>query len=190
MTIHKQRCWWCGNDPLYIAYHDDEWGVPVHDDQKLFEMLTLEAFQAGLSWLTILRKRENFREAFSGFDPARVARYGKRDISRLLKNAGIVRHRSKIEAAINNAQCFLDVQQEFDSFDKYVWSFTDHRTMRSKRRLTRKNIPSISPESELLAKDLKHRGFKFLGPTTCYAHMQASGMVDDHVESCFRYRKR
>ncbi len=189
MKQKKQRCWWCGSDPLYVQYHDLEWGRPVHDDQKIFEMLTLESFQAGLSWLTILRKRENFRKAFRNFDPHKVSRFGEREKSRLLLDAGIVRNRQKIEAAVNNARRFLEVQREFGSFDRYIWGFTNYKTLRSKRHRTRENLPTTCPEAELLAQDLKNRGFKFLGPTTIYAHMQASGMVDDHIRGCFLYKR-
>lgn len=186
----KPRCWWCGDDPLYVAYHDNEWGVPVHDDRKLFEMLLLESFQAGLSWITILRKRENFRRAFCGFEPKKVAKLGKKDVTRLLRDAGIIRNRAKIEAAIKNAQAFLGVQKEFGSFDKYMWRFTNNQTLRSNHAVTRQNLPSHSAESDALSQDLRKRGFSFVGSTVCYAHMQATGMVDDHVKTCFRYRKR
>jgi DNA-3-methyladenine glycosylase I len=186
----KSRCWWCGNDPLYVRYHDTEWGRPLHDDQRLFEMLILEGFQAGLSWIIVLRKRENFRKAFKNFDPKKVARYTRGDVARLLKDAGIVRNRQKIEGAIINAQKFLEIQKEFGSFDKYIWSFTGHKTLRDPKGMSRERIRPSSPESDALSKDLKQRGFKFVGSTICYAHMQATGMVDDHVDGCFRYRKR
>ena len=189
-VLAKERCWWCGEDPLYVEYHDTEWGRPVHDDRELFEFLILEGFQAGLSWLTILRKRENFRRAFSKFDPRKVAKFTKQDVTRLMADAGIVRNRLKIEAAITNAQCFLDVQREFGTFDKYIWGFTGYKTLRNPRGLKKGKIPATSPESDKLSKDLKKRGFRFVGSTICYAHMQATGMVDDHVEGCFRYRKR
>src|SRR5438105_4478766 len=185
----KVRCWWCADDPLYCEYHDNEWGVPVHDDRKMFEMLILEGFQAGLSWITILRKREKFRKAFRNFDARKVARFKKSDVARLMKDAGIIRNRMKIEAAINNAQRFLDVQKEFGSFDRYIWRFTGNRTLCHPKGLTQKTMKATSPESEALSKDLKRRGFKFVGPTVCYAHMQATGMVDDHVVECFKYRK-
>ncbi len=184
----KQRCWWCGTDPLYVAYHDTEWGVPVHDDGKLFEMLLLESFQAGLSWITILRKRENFRKAFAQFRPDKVARFGNRERARLLKDEGIVRNRAKIDAAIGNARAFLDVQDEFGSFDSYIWRFTGNKVLRSSAPLSKKTIRSTSPESDAMSKDLKARGFRFVGSTVCYAHMQATGMVDDHVQGCFKYR--
>lgn len=186
----KLRCWWCGEDVLYCEYHDKEWGVPVHDDRKMFEMLILEGFQAGLSWITILRKRENFRKAFKNFDASKVARFKKSDVERLIKDAGIIRNRLKIEAAITNARCFLETQKEFGSFDQYIWGFTGKRTLRHPKGMTKKTMLPTSPESDALSKDLKRRGFKFVGPTVCYAHMQATGMVDDHVEGCFKYRKR
>jgi len=185
----KRRCWWCGDNPLYIRYHDEEWGVPVHEDRKMFEMLILEGFQAGLSWITILRKRENFRTAFLHFDPVRVAKMSTKDIERLMQDAGIVRNRLKIEGAITNAREFLKIQNEFGSFDDYIWGFTRGKTLR-RPRMTRKLIRATSDESEALSKDLKQRGFKFVGSTIMYAHMQATGMVDDHVEGCWKYRKR
>ncbi len=186
----KPRCWWCGEDPLYVEYHDTEWGRPLHDDRKLFEMLILEGFQAGLSWITILRKRPNFRRAFANFDPKRVARFTSSDIARLMNDAGIVRNRAKIKAAIGNARAYLAVIQEFGSFDRYIWQFTNHRTLRDPKGMTKERIPARSAESDLMSKDLKKRGFRFVGSTICYAHMQATGMVDDHVKGCFRYRKR
>jgi len=181
-----ERCWWCGDDPLYVAYHDKEWGIPVHKDQKIFEFLVLESFQAGLSWITILRKRENFRRAFKNFDPERVARFSAKDIARLMGDAGIVRNRAKIEAAINNARRFLDLQEQHGSFNKYIWKFTDYKTLRNPKGVTPKTIPATSKESDQMAKELKQLGFKFLGSTVCYAHMQATGMVNDHVNGCFR----
>ena len=187
---NKPRCWWCGEDPLYVKYHDTEWGVPLHDDRKLFEMLILEGFQAGLSWFTILRKRENFRKAFSGFDAQKVARFTKRDMQRLLRDKGIIRNRLKIESAVKNAKSFLEIQKEFGSFDKYVWSFTGGETLRNPRGITPKTIPARSDESDALSKDLKKRGFNFVGSTIMYAHMQATGMVDDHVEGCFKYKNK
>jgi DNA-3-methyladenine glycosylase I len=184
----KPRCAWCGTDPLYLRYHDEEWGVPVHDERKHFEFLILEGAQAGLSWITILRKRENYREAFAGFDPARVARFGKREVTRLLKNPGIVRNRLKIESAIKNARAFLEVQDEFDGFDKYVWRFVGGKPIRN-RWTGMKQIPARTMESDALSKDLKKRGFSFVGSTIIYAHMQAVGMVNDHVAGCFRYKQ-
>lgn len=176
------------DDPLYLRYHDREWGVAVRNDRKIFEFLILEAFQAGLSWRTILHKRENFRKAFAGFDPAEVARFGARQRARLLKDAGIVRNRQKIDAAVNNAKRFLEVKKEFGTFAKYAWSWVGGKPIRHRlRRLM--DYPVTIPEAEAWAKDLKKRGFKFLGPTVVYAHMQATGMVDDHTVDCFR-RKR
>ncbi len=183
----KPRCGWCGADPLYVRYHDAEWGVPVHDDRRHFEFLILEGAQAGLSWITILRKRENYRKAFANFDAARVARFGARDVRRLLKDAGIVRNRLKITATIANARAFLAVQKEFGSFDRYVWRFVDGRP-RVNRRRSLKQIPARTKESDALSKDLKARGFRFVGSTIIYAHMQAVGMVNDHLVSCFRHR--
>jgi DNA-3-methyladenine glycosylase I len=181
-----KRCPWpTYGDPLYLRYHDEEWGVPVHDDRKIFEFLVLEAFQAGLSWRTILTKRENFRKAFAGFDFMKVARFGAHDIQRLMNDAGIVRYRAKILAAIKNARCFISVRREFGSFDKYMWSWVNGKTIvHSLKGL--KDYPTCIPEAVLWAQDLKKRGFSFLGPTTLYAHMQAVGMVNDHTVSCFR----
>lgn len=181
------RCAWA-NTPLSIAYHDQEWGVPVHDDRTLFEMLVLEGAQAGLSWLTILAKREAYRAAFDSFDPEMVARYDDRKVGELLANPGIVRNRQKIEAAIQNAKAFLSVQQEFGSFDAYVWRFVDGRPKRNAWRAL-EEMPSSTPESETLSRDLRRRGFRFVGPTICYAFMQAVGMVNDHLVDCFRYRE-
>lgn len=180
-----ERCPWCTADPAYIAYHDEEWGVPAHEDRHLFEMLTLEGAQAGLSWLTILRKREGYRRAFAGFDIARVARFTKRDVDRLVADASIVRHRGKIESAINNAQRTLEVQRELGSLDALVWSFVGGEPIRTPRR-TMKDVPATTPESDAMSRALKKRGFRFVGPTTCYAFMQACGLVDDHIAACFR----
>ena len=171
-----------------IAYHDTEWGVPLHDDRGLFEFLVLEGMQAGLSWATILRKRENFRKAFSGFDARRVAGYGAKDVQRLLEDPGIIRNRLKIEAAINNARRFLEVQKEFGSFDRYIWGFVEGKPIRNRFR-TLSELPSRTPLSDRISKDLKSRGFKFTGSTIVYAHMQATGMVNDHMVHCFRYRQ-
>lgn len=187
---NKSRCWWCGDDPLYSEYHDKEWGVPVHDDRKLFEFLILEGFQAGLSWITILRKRENFRKAFKNFDPVKVSRFSKADVEKLLQNVGIIRNRLKINAAVSNARCFLEVQKEFGTFERYIWQFTNHKTLRNPKGLSPGKIPAFSAESDAMSKDLKKRGFKFVGTTICYAHMQATGMVDDHVEGCWKYVQR
>jgi DNA-3-methyladenine glycosylase I len=181
------RCPWAETDPLYVAYHDEEWGVPVHDERTLFEFLVLEGAQAGLSWLTILRKREGYRRAFSGFDPARVARYGSARITALLADPGIVRNRLKIEAAVGNARAFLAVQKEFGSFDAYIWRFVDGRPRQNARKSVRE-VPARTAESDALSADLRRRGFRFAGSTICYAHMQATGMVNDHVTSCFRWR--
>ncbi|MBI2363050.1 MAG: DNA-3-methyladenine glycosylase I [Elusimicrobia bacterium] len=180
-----KRCWWAGSDPLYAAYHDDEWGRPVHDDRRLFEMLTLEGAQAGLSWLTLLRKRENYRAAFAGFDPAAVARFDARRQARLLADPGIVRNRLKVSSTVTNASAFLRVQAEFGSFDRYVWRFTGGRTLRRRPKSPRE-VPPRTAESDALSKDLKARGFRFVGSTICYAFMQACGLVDDHVAGCFR----
>lgn len=185
----KGRCPWVDlSKSDYVEYHDREWGVPVHDDRILFEFLMLEAAQAGLSWYTVLRKREAYRQAFAGFDPAKVARFGKRQIEALVKNAGIIRNRAKIVAAVNNAARFLDVQEEFGSFDYYIWRFVDGKPILHRLR-TLKDYPSTSAESDAMSKDLKERGFKFVGSTICYAHMQATGMVNDHATDCFRRRE-
>ena len=187
MSPGKRRCGWITDDPLYLAYHDEEWGVPVHDDRALFEFLILEGAQAGLSWLTILRKRENYRKAFARFDPKKVAKFDGAKVRRLLADAGIVRHRGKIEAAIGNARACLTVQKEFGSFDNYVWQFTGGKPIQNRWRNV-KQIPAKTDESAALSKDLVKRGFKFVGPTTCYAFMQAAGLVNDHTTDCFRYR--
>ncbi len=185
-----RRCAWADSDPLYVAYHDDEWGVPLHDDRKLFESLILDGFQAGLSWPTILRKRPAFRKAFDRFNAKKIARCTDRDRKRLLADAGIVRNRLKVDAAITNAQAFFDVQKEFGSFDSYIWSFTGGRTPRPKKRVRDfTELPAETDESRAMSKDLKKRGFRFVGPTICYAFMQAIGMVDDHVAGCFRNRR-
>jgi DNA-3-methyladenine glycosylase I len=187
-VLEKNRCPWSTSDPLYIGYHDAEWGVPVHDDQRLFEMLVLDGAQAGLSWITILRKRENYRKAFHDFDPEEVARYGKKEIGRLLKNEGIVRNRLKIESAVKNANAFLEVQREFGTFDSYIWQFVGGSTkVNSWKSL--KQIPASTKQSDAMSKDLKRRGFSFVGSTICYAFMQAAGLVNDHVTTCFRYRE-
>ncbi len=170
------------------AYHDEEWGVPQHDDRVLFEFLILEGAQAGLSWETILRKRDNYRRAFDGFDARRIARYGEAKVAKLLADEGIVRNRLKIAAAVRNAQCFLDVQREFGSFDRYIWQFVGGRSIDG-ARASMKEVPASTPESDAMSRDLKRRGFKFVGSTICYAYMQATGMVNDHVAGCFRYRE-
>lgn len=177
MTV--QRCAWSTTDPLYIRYHDEEWGVPLHDDRALFEFLVLEGAQAGLSWITILRKRENYRRAFHNFDPARVARYNERSLARLLADTGIVRNRLKLNAAIQNARAFLKVQDQFGSFDRYIWGFVDGRPVVNRWR-SLSEIPAKTPLSETISRDLIRRGFRFVGPTIVYAHMQATGMVKNH----------
>ena len=188
MVTRKNRCPWSSSDPLYIRYHDREWGVPVHNDKKLLEFLILEGMQAGLSWLTILRKRQNFRKAFSNFDPKKVARFDSLKVRRLLKDKGIVRNRLKIKAAIRNARVFLLVQKEFGSFNKYIWQFVGSEP-KMNRWKSLKEIPAKTKESDLMSEDLKKRGFSFVGSTICYAHMQATGMVNDHLISCFRYKE-
>jgi DNA-3-methyladenine glycosylase I len=192
MSREPRRCGWSNfqghADPRMIAYHDTEWGVPLHDDRKLFEFLVLEGMQAGLSWSTILNKRENFRKAFEGFDPAVVARYGAREIRRLLADAGIVRNRLKIQAAISNARCFLRVQEEFGSFDRYLWGLIGGKPIRH-RFTSLGQLPASTPDSDRISKELKGRGFTFVGSTIVYAHMQATGMVNDHLVRCFRYRQ-
>ena len=180
------RCAWVGDDPLYIAYHDEEWGVPLHDDQRLFEMLILEGAQAGLSWITILRKRENYRLAFDHFDVETVARYDAAKIEELLANPGIVRNRRKIEATVQNAKAFLAIQEAFGSFDTYIWQFVGGQPIQN-AWTSLSDIPAKTPESTAMSKDLRQRGFNFVGPTICYAFMQATGMVNDHVVDCFRY---
>jgi DNA-3-methyladenine glycosylase I len=178
------RCWWCGDSPDYVEYHDLEWGVPVTDEVRLFEKIALEGFQSGLSWLTILRKRENFRAAFSGFDPERVARFGARDVARLLADAGIVRHRGKIEATISNAQALLQLRDREGSLTQFVWSYAPASLARVR---TRADVRATSEESVALSKELKRRGWRFVGPTTCYAFFQAMGLVNDHLEGCDRH---
>ena len=181
-----ERCPWCGADPLYLAYHDHEWGVPQHDDRALFEMLILEGAQAGLAWITILRKREAYRRAFDGFDPQKVARYTPRKVATLLADPGIVRNRLKIEASITNARAFLEVQDQHGSFDAYLWPFVDGTPIRNRWK-TMKDVPAETAEARALSKDLKKRGFRFVGPTILYAFMQATGMVNDHLLTCFRH---
>ena len=184
----KTRCGWAGaTDPLYLEYHDTEWGVPSHDDRHLFEMLVLEGAQAGLSWSTILKKRAGYRKAFANFDAAKVARFGAADVRRLMADAGIVRNRLKIESAISNARAFLEVRREFGSFDAYIWGFVGGAPMVNARK-SLKELPARTAESDAMSKDLKKRGFRFVGSTICYAFMQATGMVNDHVVTCFRYR--
>lgn len=184
----KTRCAWANSDPIYIEYHDKEWGVPEHDDEKLFEFLILEGAQAGLSWLTILRKRENYRKAFGGFNPRKVARYDSGKVATLLSNPGIVRNKLKIGGAVQNARAYLKIQKEFGSFDAYVWQFVSGKPKINCWE-SLNEIPSRTPASDALSKDLNLRGFKFVGSTICYAHMQATGMVNDHLASCFRYKE-
>src|SRR5215469_1380204 len=180
------RCGWATDDPLYIAYHDREWGTPLHDDRGLFELLILEGAQAGLSWITILRKRESYRAAFDSFEPSKIAGYGERKLAELLDNPGIIRNRLKIEAAVLNAKAFVEVQRHFGSFDTYIWQFVNHTPVQNARE-DMGDVPSSSKESDAMSKDLRKRGFKFVGTTICYAFMQAAGMVNDHVVDCFRY---
>ena len=184
----RWRCAWCGTDPGYVRYHDDEWGVPVHDDRRLFEMLCLEGAQAGLSWLTILRKRENYRAALDDFDAARIARYGADKIESLLQDAGIVRNRSKLEATVVNAQRFLEVQEAWGSFDAFIWQFVGGRPRQNAWRGPA-DVPASTPQSDAMSRELKGRGFKFAGTTICYALMQATGMVNDHTANCFRHKE-
>jgi DNA-3-methyladenine glycosylase I len=183
-----KRCSWAGDDALYRAYHDAEWGVPLHDDRALFEFLILEGAQAGLSWITILKKRENYRAAFDGFDAARVARYDANQIESLLQNPGIVRNRLKVQSAVVNAQKFLEVQQEFGSFDAFVWRFVDGKPRQNAWR-SMAEVPASTAESNAMSKELKKRGFKFVGSTICYAFMQATGMVNDHTTDCYRHKE-
>jgi DNA-3-methyladenine glycosylase I len=182
------RCAWSTSDPLYIDYHDREWGVPVHDERKLFEMLILEGAQAGLSWITILKKRENYRKAFDNFDAKKVSRYNAARVRSLMKNEGIVRNRLKIAATISNAKAFLAVQKEWGSFDSYIWQFTGGKPIDNHRK-GNKDVPATTPESDAMSKDLKKRGFRFVGSTICYAFMQATGMVNDHAITCFRHKQ-
>lgn len=184
--MEKSRCTWCGTDPLYVAYHDEEWGVPVYDDKVLFEFLLLETFQAGLSWITILRKRENFKKAFDGFDYKIVANYKEDKINALLQDVGIIRNTLKIKSAVSNAQAFIKVQEEFGSFSNYIWKFVDGKPVKNSLSF-QKEIQATTALSDAISNDLKKRGFKFVGSTVIYAHMQATGMVNDHLTSCFRY---
>ncbi|MCK5000281.1 MAG: DNA-3-methyladenine glycosylase I [Anaerohalosphaera sp.] len=184
----QKKCDWPGVDELMIVYHDTEWGVPVHDDRKLFEFLLLDNAQAGLSWQTILNKRENYRKAFDNFEPAKIARYDKRKIESLLNNPGIIRNRLKVTHAVTNAKLFLEVQAEYGSFDSYIWQFVGGKPIRNKWR-SLKEIPATSPESDAMSKALKKRGFKFVGSTICYAFMQSAGLVNDHLTTCFRYNQ-
>jgi DNA-3-methyladenine glycosylase I len=182
----RPRCWWAGSDPLMLAYHDEEWGVPVHDDRTLFEFLVLEGAQAGLSWMTILRKREGYRRAFAGFDPDRVAAFGEADVGRLLADASIVRNRAKVEAAVGNARALLQVRDERGSFAEHLWSFVGGRPLQPGRR-SLADLPAETPEARTLSADLRRRGFRFVGPTIVYSLMQACGLVNDHLTGCFRW---
>jgi len=184
--MHNKRCQWCSDDELYKQYHDEEWGVPSYDDQQLFEMLILEGAQAGLNWLTILKKRAGYRKAFDDFDATKMARYSAKKIERLLQDPGIVRNRLKVNAAVLNAQKFLQIKHEFDSFADYIWGFVDHQPVKN-RWQTFKQVPVTTAQSDAMSRDLKKRGFKFVGSTICYAYMQAVGMVNDHTADCFRY---
>ena len=186
--MDKQRCAWCGSDPLYVEYHDTEWGVPVYDDDKLFEFLILETFQAGLSWITVLRKRENFRKAFDNFNYKKIANYNETKFDELIQDAGIIRNKLKIKATISNAIAFIEVQQEFGSFSNYIWKFTKQKPIKNSWK-DLSGVPATTELSDTVSKDLKKRGFKFVGPTVIYAHMQATGMINDHVTDCFRYHE-
>lgn len=186
--MEKKRCDWCLGNELYIDYHDKEWGVPVHDDKLHFEFLVLESAQAGLSWLTILKRRENYRKAYDNFDAQKVAMYDEQRIQQMLQNSGIIRNRKKIESSINNARLFLAIVKEYGSFDKYIWGFTDGKVIKNHRK-SLKELPANSPLSDVITKDMKKRGFKFLGTTIIYAHLQSIGIVNDHLVDCFRYKE-
>ena len=186
--MDKQRCAWCGSDPLYVEYHDTEWGVPVYDDDKLFEFLILETFQAGLSWITVLRKRENFRKAFDNFNYKKIANYNEIKFDELIQDAGIIRNKLKIKATISNAIAFIEVQQEFGSFSNYIWKFTKQKPIKNSWK-DLSGVPATTELSDTVSKDLKKRGFKFVGTTICYAFMQGTGMVNDHLVYCFRYKE-
>lgn len=184
--VMEERCTWAGSDPLYIKYHDEEWGMPVHDDRKLFEMLILEGAQAGLSWITILRKRDNYRKAFDNFNAEKIANYNSKKVNQLISNEGIVRNRLKMAAAIQNAKSFCEIKKKYGSFDNYIWQFVNYKPIVNRCKIL-KDLPVNTPESEAMSRDLKKHGFKFVGSTICYAFMQAVGMVNDHSTSCFRY---
>lgn len=184
----KNRCEWCGDEPLYVEYHDKDWGVPVHNDRMHFEMVILEGAQAGLSWITILKRRDSYREAFDNFDVEKVARYSNKKKEKLLQNPGIIRNKLKVKSAVENAKAFIKIQKEFGSFDSYIWQFTGHKTIHNKWK-SLKEIPAKTAQSDAMSKDLKKRGFSFVGSTICYAYMQSVGMVNDHVTSCFRYKE-
>ena len=186
--MNRNSCNWPSDDPLMIKYHDEEWGVPLHDDRKLFEFMVLDAFQAGLSWKTVMYKRENFRKAFDHFNPEKIAKYGKKDFDRLMNDAGIIRNRAKIRGTIENARRFLEVRKEYGTFDAFIWQFTDFKTLRNKWK-SLNELPVSSRESDIMSKELKKRGFKFVGTAICYAFMQAAGMVNDHLVHCRRYKE-
>jgi len=189
MQDNKSRCSWCLSEQLYIDYHDNEWGVPVHDDLELFECLILEGAQAGLSWITVLRKRENYRKAFDHFDPHKIIKYTPKKIEKLLQNPGIIRNKLKVNSVVTNAKAFLKTQEEFGTFDNYIWQFTDHKVIVNRPKKLG-DVPATTPQSDAMSKDLKKRGFKFVGSTICYAFMQAVGMVDDHVMDCWAKKNR
>ncbi len=184
----NKRCDWCGTEPIYVDYHDKEWGVPVHDDRMHFEMIILDGAQAGLSWITILKRRDSYREAFDNFDAFKVSRYDDKKVEKLLTNPGIIRNRLKVNSAVKNAQAFLKIQEEFSSFDDYIWQFVNHKTIQSKWKKM-SELPAKTAESDAMSKDLKKRGFSFVGSTICYAYMQAAGMINDHITNCFRYKE-
>ena len=184
----KKRCAWCGTDPLYIKYHDEEWGVPAHDDRHLFEMINLEGAQAGLSWITILKKRENYKKLFDNFDAYKISKYSENKIEMLLQNPGIVRNKLKVNSVVTNAKAFLKIQKEFGTFDKYIWQFVGGKPIKNRFK-TLSNLPTKTEISDAMSKDLKKRGFKFVGSTICYAFMQATGMVNDHTSECFRFKQ-
>ena len=186
--MSEERCSWCGEDPLYQHYHDTEWGVPTFDDPTLFEFLILEGAQAGLSWITVLRKRENYRKAFNGFDPHKMARYSNKKIEKLLADPGIIRNRLKVESAVKNAKAFLTIQEQYGSFSEYIWQFVDGKAIQNKRK-SLKDIPASTAQSDAMSKSLKKAGFNFVGSTICYAYMQSMGMVNDHVLDCYRYKE-
>lgn len=184
----KKRCEWCGTEPIYVGYHDKEWGVPVHDDRMHFEMIILDGAQAGLNWITILKRRESYREAFDNFDVLKVSKYSEKKIEKLLKDPGIIRNRLKVKSTVQNAKSFLKIQKEFGSFDQYIWQFVDHKTTENKWKKI-SDVPAKTAQSDAMSKDLKKRGFSFVGSTICYAYMQAAGMVNDHTKDCFRYKE-
>lgn len=188
LDSNKRRCEWAGDDPVYVKYHDEEWGVPVLDDKKMFEFLTLESAQAGLSWITILRRREGYQRVFHDFDPQKVSQMSESDIELALQDTGIIRNKLKVRAAVNNAKVFLEIQREFGSFINYIWSFVNHKTIKN-TWTSQDQVPATSKESDALSKDLKNRGMSFIGSTIIYAHMQATGLVNDHIMSCFRYNE-